>query len=65
MTVHLWQVVYGINGLALHRSDVAAAARHEYAPPPETLAVLQHMWRRPGHDVTTWAAILRASGRNT
>ena len=58
------QVVYGINELAIHHDDVAAAAGHGYVPPPETLAVLQHMWRRPGHEVTTWAGILRASGRN-
>ena len=59
------QVVYGINELVLHHSDVAVAAGHRYAPPPETLAVLQFMWRRQRHDVTTWAGMLRASGRNT
>ena len=59
------QVVYGLNELALHHSDVTAAAGHDYAPPPETLAVLLFMWRRQEHDVTGWAGILRASGRNT
>ena len=37
----------------------------EYGPPPGTLAVRQRMWRRHRHDVTTWAGMLRASGRNT
>ncbi len=59
------QVGYGINELAVHHSDVAVAAGHGYVPAPETLAVLQSLWRRPGHDVTSWAGILRASGRNT
>ena len=58
------QVLFGLNELAVHHHDVAAAAGHRYIPRPETLDVLQHMWRRrDGRDVTSWAGILRAAGR--
>jgi hypothetical protein len=58
------QVLFGINELAIHHDDVAAAAGLGYKPPPATLDVLTHLWqRRRGHDITTWADILRASGR--
>jgi uncharacterized protein (TIGR03083 family) len=60
------QVLYGINELAVHHDDVAAAAGHRYEPPAETLAVLQFMWgRRHGRDVTTWTDLLRAAGRTS
>jgi hypothetical protein len=36
---------------------------HDYAPAPETLAVLQ--FNVAAARRTTWAGILRASGRNT
>lgn len=58
------QVLFGINELAVHHDDVAAAAGHRYVPPPETLAMLQLIWRqRHGSEVTSWADILRAAGR--
>lgn len=58
------QVLFGINELAIHHDDVAAAAGLGYQPPPATLDVLTHVWqRRHGRDITTWADILRASGR--
>lgn len=58
------QVLFGVNELAIHHDDVARAAGQLYVPPPETLAVLQFVWqRRHGHDITSWADILRAAGR--
>jgi uncharacterized protein (TIGR03083 family) len=58
------QVLFGINELAIHHDDVAAAAGLGYQPPPATLDVLTHLWqRRHGPGITTWADILRASGR--
>jgi len=58
------QVLFGINELAIHHDDVAAAAGHSYQPPPATLDVLTQLWqRRHGPEVTTWADILRVSGR--
>jgi uncharacterized protein (TIGR03083 family) len=59
------QVLFGINELAVHHDDVAAAGGHSYRPPPATLDVLTQLWRRRhGRDVATWADILRASGRS-
>jgi hypothetical protein len=58
------QVLFGSDELAIHHHDVAGAVGHHYQPPGETLAVLRLMWqRRTGGDVTTWADILRAAGR--
>jgi len=60
------QVLFGINELAIHHDDVAAAAGRRYQPLPETLGVLLVLWRRRhGEGITTWQAILRASGRTT
>ena len=57
-------MLFGINELAIHHDDVAVAAGRRYAPPPETLAVLSHMWRsRNGVDAQDWDAIIGASGR--
>jgi uncharacterized protein (TIGR03083 family) len=58
------QVLFGINELAIHHDDVAAAAGQRYQPPPRTLAVLVSLWqRRAGPDVTAWPEILRTTGR--
>jgi uncharacterized protein (TIGR03083 family) len=57
------QVLFGINELAIHHDDVAAAAGSHYAPSPQVLDVLRHLWRRRGIDVQNWDDIILASGR--